>query len=138
MAEPVNVSVSRGFLGVLGAIVGGTLGYFAFFLLARQGLYSIVLPGALLGLGGGFLSGGKSNVLGIACGLSAVLLGLFTEWRFAPFIRDASFGYFMTHPHHLKTVTLIMIAAGGIFGFWFGKGRTGGVGPRRDKSIAAN
>ncbi len=90
----------------------------------------MVLPGALLGLGCGFLSGTQSNVIGIACGLLAVLLGVFIEWRFAPFVDDASFGYFMTHVHQLKSMTLIMIAAGGLFGFWFGKGRAGGVWPQ--------
>ena len=116
-------------LGVVGGIVGGALGYFAFFLFACQGFYAMVLPGALLGLSCGFLSGIKSNVLGIVCGLLAVLLGFFTQWRFAPFIDDGSFAYSMT---------LIMITVGGIFGFWFGKGRTGGVWLRRSKSVAAD
>ena len=127
-----NVKISNWLLGVVGGIVGSALGYFAFFLLARQGLYAMVLPGALLGLGCGFLSGINSNVLGIVCGLLALLLGFFTEWRFAPFVDDGSFTYFITHVHNLKSMTLIMIAVGGLFGFWFGKGRAGG---RRSKSV---
>ena len=133
-----NVKTTNWLLGIVGGIVGGALGYFAFFVLASQGFYAMVLPSALLGLGCGLLSGMKSNVLGIGCGLLAVLLGCFTEWRFDPFIDDGSFAYFITHVHKLKSMTLIMIAVGGLFGFWFGKGRAGGVGLRRSKSVTAD
>ncbi len=114
MAE--NVNTTNWLLGIVGGIVGGAIGYFVFFLIARQGFYAIVLPGALLGLGCGFLSGIQSNALGVVCGLVALLLGFFTEWRFAPFIVDDSFAYFITHVHNLKSITLIMIAAGGFGG----------------------
>ena len=134
MAE--NVNTTNWLLGIVGGIVGGAIGYFAFSLIASQGFYAIVLPGALLGLGCGRLSGIQSNALGVVCGLVALLLGFFTEWRFAPFIVDGSFAYFITHVHNLKSITLIMIAAGGFCGFWFGKGRAPGVGPRRSESGA--
>jgi hypothetical protein len=81
------------------------------------------------------LSGGKSNALGIVCGVLGALVGIFTEWRFAPFIVDESFGYFVTHLHELKSMTLILIAAGGLFGYWFGRGRAGGAWPRRSKPV---
>ncbi|MGD0518381.1 MAG: hypothetical protein ABSA26_12670 [Thermoguttaceae bacterium] len=56
-------------LGLVGAVGGGMVGYFVFFLLAQQGLYALVLPSAAPGLGGGLLLRGKSNVFGIVCGL---------------------------------------------------------------------
>lgn len=118
-----EVKFSNWLLGLLGGIVGGALGYAVFFFLAGQGLYAMVLPGALLGLGCGYLSRISSLGLGTLCGLSAIFLGLFIEWQFAPFIVDDRFGYFMTHLHDLRPMTLIMIALGGIFGFWFGRGR---------------
>jgi hypothetical protein len=124
-------------LGLVGALGGVVVGYFAFFLLARLGFYGLVLPGALLGIGCGALSGGKANLLGIACGLLAVLAGVFTEWRFAPFNKDDSFAYFVTHVGDLGTLTLASIAAGGLFGFWFGRGREGGAWPRRAKQVEA-
>ena len=99
-------------LGLLGATIGGALGYLAFFFMTRQGFYPMVLPGALLGLGCGFLSGTKSTGLGILCGLLAVVLGLVIEWRFAPFRDDRSFSYFITHVQNLRTMTLVMIAVG--------------------------
>ncbi|MCH8839609.1 MAG: hypothetical protein IH831_02840, partial [Planctomycetes bacterium] len=115
-----NINITNWLLGIVGGIVGGALGYLAFFLMARQGVYAIVLPGALLGLGCRFLSGFKSYALGVASGLLALLLGFFAEWRFAPFIADGSFAYFITHALNLKTMTLVMIAIGSFFGFWFG------------------
>jgi hypothetical protein len=109
-------------LGLIGAVVGGIVGYFVFFLLAGQGLYALVLVCAGPGLGGGLLLRGKSIGFGIVCGLIGVLLGLFTDWRLEPFIADPSFIYFI---RNLQTTTLILTALGGLCGFWFGMGREG-------------
>ena len=117
--------------GLAGAVGGGVLGYFAFFFLADRGLYAMVLPGALVGLGCGLLSGIKSNALGVVCGVVALLLGIVLEWRFAPFNADSSFAYFITHLHHLRSSTLVLIALGGLMGYWFGRGREGGALFRR-------
>jgi hypothetical protein len=68
----------------------------------------MVLPGALLGLGCGLMSGIRSDVLAIACGLLALLLGFFIEWQFAPFIDDDSLAYFATHVHKIRSMTLEM------------------------------
>lgn len=116
-------------LGFVGGAAGAALGYYLFFLITRQGFYAMVLPGALVGLGCGFLSGMKSNALGIVCGIFALLLGLVIEWRFAPFAADKSFSFFLSHLHSLKPMTLILISIGALMGYWFGKGRDGGVGP---------
>ena len=102
-------------------------GYYVFSLLANQGLYGLVIPGATLGLCGGLLLRGKSNAFGVVCSLLGVLLGIFAEWRFAPFIADPSFAYFITHLYDLNAIILIMIAIGGLCAFWFGKGREEGV-----------
>jgi hypothetical protein len=85
----------------------------------------MILPSAAVGLGGGILLRGKSNLFGALCGVSGLCLGLFTEWKFAPFFDDPSFAYFITHLHKLDTcaVTLIMIVAGGLIAFWMGRGR---------------
>jgi hypothetical protein len=104
-------------LALLGALAGGVLGYFAFFWIAGQGFYALIVPGGLLGLGAGLFRN-KSVVVAIVCGLLATALGVFTEYRFAPFIADDSFTYFLSHVFDLKPVTLLMIAAGGLIGFW--------------------
>ena len=101
----------------LGAAVGGALGYFLFFLIARQGFYGLVLPGGLLGFGAGLFRS-RSKIISVVCGLSALALGFLTEWRYAHFIADASFGYFMLHVHQLNVVTLLMIGVGAAIGFW--------------------
>lgn len=105
------------FLALGGAVVGGVLGYFAFFLIAAQGLYGLVLPGGLLGLGAGVVKN-RSVLVSIVCGISAVALGLFTEYSFSPFIRDDSLGYFLSHVTELRPITLGMIAVGGCIGFY--------------------
>lgn len=109
--------MKRTFLSFCGALAGGILGYFAFFWIARQGFYALILPGALLGLGAGIATN-RSVLLAVACCLAALALGLFTEWRFAPFVKDNSFSYFLMHASDLKPLTLLMIGVGGLIGFW--------------------
>ena len=118
-------------LGLLGAAAGGALGDFTFQYLTHEGFYGLLLPGAALGLGCGALSGGKSNGLAIVCGIAAMFLGILTEWRFFPFVRDESLGYFVAHLQDLRTWTWVSIAAGAFCGFWFGRGREGGTWLRR-------
>jgi hypothetical protein len=110
-------------LGLIGAIGGGILGYLVFLLLASQGLYGLVIPGATLGWGGGRLLKGKSQAFGAVCGFLGIVLGILAEWQFAPFIADPGFAYFITHLYNLEVVTLIMIVIGGLCAFWFGQGR---------------
>jgi len=105
------------FLVLLGAAAGGLAGYLLFFAVARQGLYGLALPGGLLGLGASVFKT-KSKVVPVACGLGALALGLFTEWRYAPFAADEGLGYFISHIHRLSPVTWLMIAVGTLIGFW--------------------
>ena len=104
-------------LALAGALVGGTLGYFAFFWIVGQGLYGLALPGGLLGLGAGLVKT-RSVGVAVACGLLATALGLWTEFQFAPFLKDPSLSYFLSHVFDLRPVTFLMIAAGGAIGFW--------------------
>src|SRR5580765_8557685 len=94
-------------LGVLGAGLGGVAGYFAFGWLAHQGLYAVALPGALLGLGCGWLIKERCMPLSVGCGVVAFGLGIFSEWSYMPFIADGSFGYFVTHLQVLPPIKLI-------------------------------
>ena len=104
-------------LVLLGAIVGGLFGHFAFLWILKQGLYAMVLPGGLLGLGAGWTRN-SSRGLAIVCGLMALALGLFSEWRAFPFKADPSFGFFLTHVGKLQPISLLMIGLGGFIGFW--------------------
>jgi len=122
MTTPSNtVSLLR---GLAGATVGGTVGYFLFAWLLSRGLYSLVLPGTLMGLACGWSSGRKWQPLGIGCAVAALLLSLFAEWYNRPFAIDSSLGYFVTHLYDLKPVTWLMVAFGTGVAYWFGLGRT--------------
>ena len=100
-----------------GGVLGGVVGYFAFGWLISQGFYGLVLPGGLIGMGAGY-GQCRSRWPSVVCGVSALWLGLFTEWRFFPFKADDSFGYFLRNVHELKPITLLMLAAGKAIGFW--------------------
>ena len=70
-------------------------------------------------MGAGLLANARSLTLAISCGLLALVLGVFAEWKHFPFTKDGSFNYFVTHLFDLRPLTLIMIALGGLGGFWF-------------------
>src|SRR3954465_4447786 len=91
-------------LGILGAIVGGVIGYFLFIWIARQGFYALMLPGWLLGEGAGLCARRRSIPLGVVCAVLAFALGGFAEWKLQPFGIDDSFRYLVTHPHKLKPI----------------------------------
>lgn len=109
--------------GLVGAAVGVLVGYFGFSWILGQGFYAMILPGAAVGLGFGLLSGVRCKGYGILCAVLGVALGLFLEWQFFPFREDDSLGFFLTHVHELKPISLVMIGLGGLFAFWFGTGR---------------
>jgi hypothetical protein len=118
-------------LGVIGAIVGGVVGYYAFFWIASQGFYALILPTALVGIVAGFCSSERSESLAALCAVAGLALGLFIEWKFAPFKADGSLSYFIKHIHELTPVTLIMLAVGTFLGFRFALGtRVPPAGPQ--------
>ncbi|NJN05747.1 MAG: hypothetical protein HC814_04360 [Rhodobacteraceae bacterium] len=43
---PDSANLAR---GLIGAVLGGVVGWFAFFWIANQGFYMLALPGGLLG-----------------------------------------------------------------------------------------
>lgn len=99
------------------ATAGGVLGYFAFFWVATQRLYALVLPGGLLGLAAS-MAPVRWVGWAVICGAAALVLGLFTEWRFAPWLADGSLSYFLAHLHQLRPMTWIMIVVGAAVGFF--------------------
>ncbi len=115
-------------LGIAGAGIGAIIGFMLFFVMTKQGLYALALPGAAVGLTCGWLSGGRSTLLGLICCVIAAALGLVIEWKFRPFKADGSFTYFVLHLHQLNSRTWIMLILGAVFGFWFGIGRSRDIG----------
>jgi hypothetical protein len=104
-------------LGLLGAIVGAGVGYFAFGWLMRQGFYALAIPPALVGLGAGLCVRQRSTPLAAICAVTALGLGLFLEWKFFPFTADSSLSYFLGHLHELRPLTWIMIAIGAVMSY---------------------
>jgi hypothetical protein len=109
--------------GVLGGTVGGAVGFLIFQWLARRGLYGMMIPGAMIGLGAGLAARGRSLSLGVLCAVAATALAVIAEWMIFPFVKDKSLSFFLAHLHELSASTLIMMGLGALFAFWFGQGR---------------
>jgi hypothetical protein len=108
-------------LGLIGAAVGGVLGFYTFGWLEGHGFYGLAIPGAFVGLGCGVLAQHRSVPRGIACAIAALGLSIFTEWRYHPFLADGSLSYMLRHLHELSPVTLLMTAIGTAIAFWVGQ-----------------
>ena len=59
----------------------------------------------------------------VVCGAAGLALGLYTEWRFAPFVADRSLAYFISHVQLLKPITLVMLALGAFISYRLALGR---------------
>jgi hypothetical protein len=108
-------------LGLVGAVVGGVLGFYTFGWLVDHGFYGLMIPGAFLGLGCSLATSHPSTTRGILCGIAALGLAIFTEWKFWPFAADESFSFLLTHLTSKSPVTLLMIGVGAAIAFWVGK-----------------
>jgi hypothetical protein len=76
-----------------------------------------------LGFGAGLCARRRSVSLAVVCGIAGLALGLFTEWRFAPFVANDSLAYFITHIHTLRPITMIMLGLGAFFSYVLALGR---------------
>ncbi|WP_165230049.1 hypothetical protein [Aquisphaera insulae] len=108
-------------LGLVGAILGGTVGYYTFRWIVGQGFYALILPGALLGLGCGMLSRHPSTTRGVLCGIAALVLGVLAECSSFRLDGHDDVYYTVTHIFREPPITLIMLGLGGFFAFWLGK-----------------
>lgn len=106
-------------LGLLGAVAGAGVGYFVFGWLIRQGFYALAIPPALVGLGAGLCVRQRSAALAGICGVAALGLRLFLEWKFFPFTADSSLSYFVAHLHQLRPLTWIMLVIGAAVSYSF-------------------
>ncbi len=108
-------------LSLLGGIAGSVVGVAIFKLLIDQRLYGLVLPGAFLGLGVYALSRTRSTTRGVVAGVLALLLGIVVEWKFFPWVNTPGFVDFLRKIPDLQPITLVMIALGSGFAFWWGR-----------------
>lgn len=105
-------------LAVVGAILGGALGFFATGWLARQGLYSVLLPGAFIGLGTLLGRGYRGAALPFLLGPLGGVAVYLAEWHYFPFIKDGSLPYFLKNLASLKPITHLLAGFGGLIAFW--------------------
>ena len=112
-----NMNLKNECIVVVGALIGGLVGFVAFKWLLGQGFYGLLLPGGLLGMGAGMLKT-PTNIIAVVCGILALAFGLVAEWSAFPFSADESLAYFLMHFYDLKPITLIMIVLGGAIGFY--------------------
>ena len=112
--------------GLLGGLVGGVIGYFIVDWIRQQGFYAPVIPGALAGLGCGFLSVTNCRIRGVLCALIALAAIVVTEWKlFSPPVQtDGSLLDFAKHFPQEPPLTLIMTVLGTFLGFWWGRETT--------------
>jgi hypothetical protein len=113
--------------GLVGSLVGGFLGYFLVEWLRRQGFYTIVLPGALAGLGCGLFSVTSSRVRGILCALEAAAFGLISEWLIMYGPKEKTLDNFLGFLAQFKNeplITPLMLALGVFLGYWWGREAT--------------
>ncbi|GAB5444409.1 MAG: hypothetical protein Fues2KO_47580 [Fuerstiella sp.] len=106
-----------------GTVFGTIAGAAVFGFLLRQGIYAMVIPGTLIGLGCGGFAKGRSTGLGISAAIIAFVVSLGLEWHFRPFVVDDSLPYFLSHLRDLTTITWITVSLGTFAAFWFGRGR---------------
>ena len=104
-------------LAIVGAVIGGFVGYMVADWASAYGFYAMVLPGGLLGFGAGF-GRSRSIVLAALCGIAATLLGFYADSQIWPFAIDKSLEFYVHHIHKLTPIPMIMIALGGFLGFW--------------------
>ena len=108
--------------GLAGAVVAGAVAYAVYYWLRTQGFIMLLLPGAGIGFGYTWLSPQRSWLGASLCGLAGLIVAVLGEWHAAPFLKDDSLGFFVRNLHELPTPTQLMIALGGVAGFWFGLG----------------
>ncbi len=105
-------------LAMLVAVIGAVAGYLAFVLLLRIGLYALVAPGALIGVGAS-LARCRSVAVPIACGVLAVAASILAEWLERPFAIDESLSFFIAHLGELTLLTKIFAVLGVAAAVWF-------------------
>lgn len=108
-------------LGIVGAVIGGVLGFYTFGWLENHGFYGLAIPGAFLGVGCGLLAQHRSPARGAICAVAALGLSLYTEWHHHYFLQDTSFSFMITHLKDKDPVTWLMMGIGTIVAYWVGQ-----------------
>jgi hypothetical protein len=126
-------NIKSNLLGFVGALIGAMLGLLGYKYALTKGLYAIVLPGGLLGLGCGALARNRSFSRGLICAVAGLGLGFYTEWQ--SFWNKLSLVEFVQKIPSLDSLTLPLIGLGGLLAFWSGRDHFGAIYSLRRKSM---
>ena len=125
-------------LGVVGAALGGVLGFYTYCWIVTKGMVGGMIPGAFLGLGCSLLARHPSFARGVVCGVAGLILGFFADWYTnIPNATDATFWHYLQNVKSLNQVILLMILLGGAIAFWLGKDAGAAMRSRRGEPSTA-
>lgn len=116
-------AVSDSLRRLLGAALGGAIGYGAFLLIEAQEYRALAVVGACLAIGAGLGATRRRLGWGVIIAVLAVVVTILVEWHHYPFRSDESLTYFVTHIASVSTNSKITYAAVAAAGLWFGMGR---------------
>jgi hypothetical protein len=108
---------------VIGAVVGGAIGFFTFGWMVQRGVYAGLLPGGLLGLGCAVVARRPSLARGILCGIAGLALSVFAESWYMNFTARGheTLLYYFNHLQDVSHVDWLFVAVGTLLAFWIGK-----------------
>jgi hypothetical protein len=108
--------------GAAGALLGALAGSAMFVGLLKIGLYALIIPGALAGMGGAWMSRVHSRLVGVLCIVIGAAATILCEWSQFPFVADDSLIYFVTHINTLRSMAMLLGGLGIVLAYAYGKG----------------
>jgi len=109
--------------GIIGAILGAVIGYFAYFKLLDFGYDGLMVSGLLIGLGFSLFSKRTFWSAGIFCAVLALIVMLYCEWQSLENFHDKDLATFVKAIPDLNSWSKIMLGVGALMAFWLGRGK---------------
>lgn len=115
-------------LGLLGAAIGGVVGWFGYTFLLGQGFYALMLVAWPMGLGASLGARRRSVALATVVAAAALAAQLWAQYATSSFTdgpprAEQTLGYFLSRLGDLRPMTYVMLVLGTAFTFWFALGR---------------
>lgn len=117
-----NFPVKNLLAGLVGAVVGGIVGFFIYQWLFNNGYSGPVVPPACVGLGFGLAARKRHIAFGFISAVLAVGATMFTVWKIR-LVDGTSFTDFLEWYMDKNTFGWVMVAIGIAMAFSFGMGR---------------
>ncbi len=124
-----HLPIKNLFLGLIGGVAGGIVGFFVCKWLATQGFYAVVIPGAMVGLGFGLAARKRHQAFGLICAVLGLFAGLITQWKV--YSNEPSFWKLVGELKDYSIVTWVLLGLGVVMAYSFGLGRDRYQPPRQ-------